>query len=202
MELAAIPNQSEFEMAIESLSPEQQRFAQQYRSMQMGSSLFGICIIQIKPQLEKLLKLPDDSLTKEIKLTQDLMELFIKYQIPSDLISYAGNPNSSDDVKVTTVKNHVKAMQDMIQFARTKELEELKQAASYAIMDSRAAAYRLPVVRKQVMIRRGGNRSVQIGSAAAFSEPAESKDETTAPSYDDDLMALPYALDKKFENSR
>jgi hypothetical protein len=32
--------------------------------------LFGVCVIQIKPQLEKLLKLPEDSLTKEIQLSQ------------------------------------------------------------------------------------------------------------------------------------
>ena len=50
-----------------------------------------MCIIQLKPQLEKLLNLPDDSLTKEIKLTQDLMEMFITYQIPSDLLSYDGD---------------------------------------------------------------------------------------------------------------
>ena len=45
-------------------------------------------MIQIKPQLERVLNLPDDSLTKEIKLTQELMQLFIKYQIPSDLLSF------------------------------------------------------------------------------------------------------------------
>ncbi len=34
------------------------------------STLFGVCVLQIKPQLEKLLKLPADALTKEIALTQ------------------------------------------------------------------------------------------------------------------------------------
>ena len=51
--------------------------------MQLESTLFAIVVIQIKPQLEKLLKLPDDSLTKEIRLSQDLLNLFIEYQIPS-----------------------------------------------------------------------------------------------------------------------
>lgn len=58
--------------------------------MQLESTLFGVCVIQIKPQLEKLLKLNDDGLTKEIALTQDLLNLFIEYQIPSDLLSYDG----------------------------------------------------------------------------------------------------------------
>ena len=49
--------------------------------MQLESTLFGICVIQIKPQLEKLLNLDNDSLTKEIQLTQDLQQLFIEYQV-------------------------------------------------------------------------------------------------------------------------
>jgi hypothetical protein len=56
--------------------------------MQLASTLFAVCVIQIKPQLEKVLKLPNDSLTKQIELTQNLQELFLKYQIPSDLLSY------------------------------------------------------------------------------------------------------------------
>lgn len=92
-----------FRDAIESLSPEQQRFAKAFRSMQLASTLFGICVIQIKPQvrvgawvvtwlpsqccavaqLERLLNLPAESLTKEIRLMQDLQSLFIEYQVPS-----------------------------------------------------------------------------------------------------------------------
>merc|ERR1719503_321126 len=66
LELSTIPTPKEFKDAIESLSPEQQRFAKAFRAM----------------QLESVLNLPDDSLTKNIQLTQDLMELFITYQIP------------------------------------------------------------------------------------------------------------------------
>ncbi len=164
------PNQE----AVSSLSPQQQRFAHAFRSMQLTSTLFDVCVIQIKPQLERVLKLPDDSLTKvetgysplgnlallvavlcvpclfcsggscgwvcdllwwhtvrvcrlcfgwvavlwcqvedenrlyihrrvgsanlvfltalskEIKLTQELMELFVKYSIPSDQLSFGG----------------------------------------------------------------------------------------------------------------
>merc|ERR1719321_881973 len=95
LEFSQIPTPKEFRDAIESLSPEQQEFAKAFRAMQLESTLFGICIIQIKPQLEKVLNLPDDSLTKEIKLTQELMNLFIKYQIPSDLLAF--DPNESDE---------------------------------------------------------------------------------------------------------
>merc|ERR1712167_147432 len=64
------------------------RFAKSFRNMQLAGTLFSVCIIQIKPQLERLLNLPSGSLTKEIKLTENLMDLFVKYQIPSDLMSY------------------------------------------------------------------------------------------------------------------
>ena len=39
--------------------------------------------------MEKLLNLAPDALTKEIQLTEHLMELFIKYQLPSELLAFA-----------------------------------------------------------------------------------------------------------------
>jgi hypothetical protein len=70
----------------------------------LESSLFGILVIQIKPQLEVLLNLPEASLTKEIQLTQDLLELFIKYQIPSDLLSYEGSDTLLPENRTNFVK--------------------------------------------------------------------------------------------------
>ena len=58
--LETIPTPAEFRDAIESLSPEQQRFAKAYRGMQLASTLFTVAIVQIKPQLERLLGLPND----------------------------------------------------------------------------------------------------------------------------------------------
>ena len=79
--------------------------------MQLSSTLFTLCTIQIKPQLEKVLNLKPDSLTKEIKLTQELMELFIDYQIPSDLLSFSGDVDSASAAeRVAAVSNSVKAM--------------------------------------------------------------------------------------------
>ena len=120
--LETIPSPKEFKDAIASLSPEQQRFAQSFRSMQLAGTLFTVCVIQIKPQLEKLLNLPDDSLTKEIKLTQQLMELFIEYQVPSDLLSYdasiaAPSGDGAGPVQqkeLEQVRGHVKKMYDML----------------------------------------------------------------------------------------
>lgn len=38
--------------------------------MQLENTLFGFCVVQIKPQLERLLRLSQGGLTKEIALTQ------------------------------------------------------------------------------------------------------------------------------------
>ena len=62
--LDAIPTQKEFRDAIESLSPEQQEFCKGLRAMQLASTLFGVAVIQVKPQLERLLNLPPDALTR------------------------------------------------------------------------------------------------------------------------------------------
>merc|ERR1711970_433725 len=130
LDLSTIPTPKEFKDAIESLSPEMQAFAKAFRSMQLESTLFGILVIQIKPQLERVLNLPDDGLTKEIKLTQELMTLFIKYQIPSDLLAFDPNNTAAADgeaaeksatEKLAAVKGHVKAMYDMIGEAQKEE---------------------------------------------------------------------------------
>ena len=123
LDIELVPSLQAFKAAIQSLSPEQQRFATAFRSMQLEhSSLLGLLVIPIKPQLERVLQLPTDALTKELQLNQDLMELFIEYQIPSDLLSYpeatggAGLGLGSSEVdisastKISTVKGYVASM--------------------------------------------------------------------------------------------
>ena len=128
-----IPTAREFNDAIRSLSPEQQRFAQAYRSMQLSSSVFGVCVVQIKPQLEALLGLPSDALDKEMKLTQDLMELFIEYQVPSDLLSYNGISESAAlEDKIANVKANVKAVMDVIESQKKKQLKDERAKADLA----------------------------------------------------------------------
>ena len=63
-------SKKEFKDAIESMSPEQQDFAKAFRSMKLASSVFGLCFVQLKHQLERLLGLPEKAFTKEIRLTQ------------------------------------------------------------------------------------------------------------------------------------
>ena len=127
--LEALPSATEFRDAISSLSPEQQRFAKAYRAMQLEGSVFGILVIQLKPQLEALLKLPHDALTKEIALTQQLLDLFIQYQIPSDLLTYAGPASASPEEKLEAVRGHVAAIYKMVEAAKEGELHAARQQA-------------------------------------------------------------------------
>jgi len=139
LDLSTIPTPKEFRDAIESLSPEQQAFCKAFRSMQLESTLFGVLVIQIKPQLEKVLNLAPDSLTKEIKLTQDLMNLFIKYQIPSDLLSFdpvdeetgaeVVGANGAD--KLASVKHHVSAINQMLDEAKKEDIAERRREEEF-----------------------------------------------------------------------
>ena len=131
LNMEQIPTAQQFRDAIESLSPEQQAFAKAFRSMQLESTLFAVCIIQIKPQLEKLLNLPADSLTKEIELSENLQDLFIQYQIPSDLLSYAGKPCAPVEEKIRVVKAQVAAMFEMIKKSKEREIEEQNKIREY-----------------------------------------------------------------------
>ena len=142
--LEQIPTPKEFRDAIESLSPEQQRFAKAFRGMQLESTLFAVCVIQIKPQLEALLKLPPDSLTKEIKLTQDLMNLFIDYQIPSDLISYDGPVDAAPEAKLARVTEHVGKMLQLLDSSKRREIEEAQEREALRLAEANRTAYAIP----------------------------------------------------------
>lgn len=130
--LEQLPTPKEFKDAIESLSPEQKRFCKAFRDMQLSTSVFGVLVVQLKPQLEVVLGLPYDSLTKEIRLTQDLLSLFMQYQIPSDLLSFDGSEDASAVEKVDRVKAHVRGLHEMIEDVKKKDLEEEQRKADMA----------------------------------------------------------------------
>ena len=124
-----LPTAKEFKDAIASLSPEQQAFAKAFRGMQLESSVFGVCVIQLKTQLEKLLGLSPGSLTKEIQLTQDLMSLFVDYQIPSDMLTFEGDISATSQEKLSAVKGHVKVVKDVITAEKEQQLLEEQRRA-------------------------------------------------------------------------
>mmetsp|Transcript_24736 Transcript_24736/g.36945 ORF Transcript_24736/g.36945 Transcript_24736/m.36945 type:complete len:916 (+) Transcript_24736:133-2880(+) len=132
-----LPSAKEFKNAIASLSPEQQEFAKAFRAMQLESSVFGICVIPLKPQMENLLNLPEGALTKEIQLMQDLMSLFVEYQIPSDLLSFDGPKDIAAGDRVEAVKGHVSAVLQVIEGEKKKQLVEAKDRVKMAHSEQR-----------------------------------------------------------------
>ncbi len=203
LSLETIPTPKEFAHSISSLSPEQQRFAVAFRSMQLASTLFAVCVIQIKPQLERLLKLPFDSLTKEIAMTQDLLEMFIKYQIPSDLLSYGGDSERAEAAKVSEVKGHIKAMQDMIAASKEKELKEAAEVASYKVLDTIESGGEIGRVTGGKLVSTGKGAEGQLRSArntqgAGQNNTAKQREAKPLPLGVVDYTRLPVELDGKF----
>ena len=131
--LETIPSKKEFAKAVEGLSPEQRAFAEAYRSMQMESTLFGMCVVQVKPHLERVLQLPEGSLTKEIQLTQDLLDLFLVYNIRSDLLSQdtQSKKKMEQSDRVAQVKHHVDVVKQMLSKAKEEEVSEAHRKKAF-----------------------------------------------------------------------
>lgn len=179
-----IPSAKQFKEAISSLSPEQQRFAQAFRSMQLSSTLFAVCIVQIKPALEKVLNLPSDSLTKEIQLTQDLMKLFIDYQIPSDLLSYdaalQAGPQSVAD-KVAIVKKNTDEMLKIIEKEKQTQLQGLVENVIGDALLSRDEGFSYE--EESIPQTRKTKKSAKVMTAMAFGAPPSATYSSASPSY-------------------
>lgn len=175
--LEPIPTPKEFRDAIESLSPEQQRFAKAFRAMQLESTLFGVCVVQIKPQLERLLKLPPDSLTKEIKLTQDLLGLFMEHQIPSDLLSYDGPAEADAAHKLGRVTEYVGRMHAVINAAKQRELDEAKEREAFRLAELNRSP--VPVMAPMMMAPPGAPPS--FGGPPPSAAPASAEADFDIP---------------------
>jgi len=150
------------------------------------------------------LKLPDDSLTKEIRMTQDLMEIFIKYQIPSDLISYSENEERVDTrfQRVQTVKNQIKAMHEMLQGKKEEEIDNKLMEAKYAVLSNESVSIQNVSIQSysnSIPSSRGG-----LGGGSGISKPqsgssARPNKVQIKEQEEDDYTQLPIELDKKFE---
>lgn len=112
--IESLPSAKAFKKAISSLSKDQQDFANAYRSMQLEGSLFVICTIPIQPQLERLLNIPFDLLTKQTELIEDIITIIQKYQIPPDLIAYNGPNDVDHTIKLNNIKENVNNMLNFI----------------------------------------------------------------------------------------
>ena len=190
--LEQIPTAKEFRKAIQSLSPEQQAFASAIRSMQLGGTVFGVLVIQIKPQLERLLNLKPDSLTKEIALGQDLMEMFIRYQIPSDLLSIDGDQGTEGRARIDKVTQHVGVIQNLVLKAKKQEAEEKELHDRVVFGNRNNDTYDPPHKEKREVLR---SKSSSTGFASLASSFSSRSIPLPAPSaYSNDMMMSSNAL--------
>lgn len=99
--------------------------------MQLESTLFGVCVIPIRPLLERLMNVPSGSLVKEIALNERLLELLTQYQVPSDLLSYFGPEDAPVRSKLDYIEAQVAKLQAVVNAAKDAQLEEAQLAAKY-----------------------------------------------------------------------
>ncbi|KAJ3185635.1 hypothetical protein HDU87_000259 [Geranomyces variabilis] len=191
LKLETLPTAQEFAEAVESVSPEQRAFAKAVRALQLQATLFALCVVEIKPQLELLLNLPEDALTKEIKLTQDLMQLFVKYQIPSDLLRYENAITGADApvaTRLTAVKEYTANIQNMIKDAGKEDIEEAKARAQAAVYNQVAQApggfvFGAAAPSPQAFGSAVPTRSLMSGRAAASFSLSSPSYSPTSPGY-------------------
>jgi len=125
--LEQLPTAREFRggAATSWVSSDQANLAQALRSKQLQSTVFAVCIIQVKPHLEQVLNLPSESLSKEVQLTQALIDLFVHHQIPSNYLCVGPEAAASHSVEgeatadlIATVRGHVANMQGMLKSSK------------------------------------------------------------------------------------
>ncbi|KAJ9443073.1 hypothetical protein DIPPA_19041 [Diplonema papillatum] len=143
--LDEVPSAREFRDATAALSPEQRRFAEAFRAMQLEATLFGVLVAPIMPQLEAALYLPPQSLTRDLSLRHDLVETFADSQIPVDLLAFdevstaahgtagvlpAATPaQTKESDKVAAVRQNLNAVNTYVTARKVEEaLENLARA--------------------------------------------------------------------------
>ena len=132
LRMAAIPSPGEFASAVAGLSPEQRAFAEAMRWAQLQSTLFCVALVQVKPQLEELLGLKPEQLTREIELTQHVMQLLVNYHVPVDVLRFAGAPDADGSTRLADVKGNVQTLRALVTAAGDGAIRERVQEAVHA----------------------------------------------------------------------
>ena len=132
LRMATIPSPREFASAVAGLSPEQRAFAEAMRWAQLQSTLFCVALVQVKPQLEELLGLKPEQLTREIELTQHVMQLLVNYHVPVDVLRFAGAPDADGSTRLADVKGNVQTLRALVTAAGDGAIRERVQEAVHA----------------------------------------------------------------------
>ena len=140
--------------------------------------------------------MPDDSLTKEIKLTQDLLDLFVKYQIPPDLLSFDGPASQSPREQIARVQHLVNEMKVMIESFRKDAVGDaaalkkmrLLQTTADIVIDFRFISRKAP----------GRMGKTTVSKARGTSRTTDDVVQEAEEGEDIDFTQIPIELDHKF----
>merc|ERR1712167_76353 len=125
LDLEEIPTKRAFKKAVKSLSLEQERFASAMRAMKLSNTLFTVAIVQVLPQVEKILNLPRGSLNKNLEIGENIMTLLTEYNISPDLLSVDENELSKNNAILLNVAK----MKNVVQKAKEQEIARAKLEA-------------------------------------------------------------------------
>ena len=168
--------------------------------------MFAIAVIQVKPQLERVLNLPLDSLTKEIELTQDLLKLFQEYQTSADLLSFDKDliefEGVDGEVKVPDMIKAVRSNADkvmaMIKKEQDKQIEREKAHQAYEQAKADAEYARVRAEEEQSISRRlkdTGSLGIEVQSNVVYSlPPKKSKRTSMMPNFGNMMSSVSSAI--------
>eukprot|EP01060_Flectonema_neradi_P005895 TRINITY_DN13954_c0_g1_i1.p1 TRINITY_DN13954_c0_g1~~TRINITY_DN13954_c0_g1_i1.p1 ORF type:complete len:903 (+),score=185.96 TRINITY_DN13954_c0_g1_i1:83-2791(+) len=192
----SISGSSDGGLNMKSLSPDQQRFAHAYREMLLKTSLFAVLVVQIKPQLEMVLNLPNESLTKEISLSKTILKLITESDIGVDMFAYQDEGSETDGDgddgdRVALVKKNVEKIEGALQRLKAQATNNSIQQAQYdKVVGNIIATCPLRIACQEGQQQSPPPPSVQSSGGA---EVAVSESDTS-------LAHLPVILNKKFES--
>ena len=99
LDLNVLPSQKTFAEQVSSLSDVQEAFCTLYRDYELSSkSVFAVVCIPLKGLLEKALNLKNESLLKEIEISNDVFHWLTEFNVPIDLLEYKGDKNDFGNV--------------------------------------------------------------------------------------------------------
>eukprot|EP01063_Lacrimia_lanifica_P007647 TRINITY_DN14917_c0_g1_i1.p1 TRINITY_DN14917_c0_g1~~TRINITY_DN14917_c0_g1_i1.p1 ORF type:complete len:875 (+),score=280.16 TRINITY_DN14917_c0_g1_i1:48-2672(+) len=210
LQCEALPAPKAFQDAIESLSPEQEAFAKAYRAMQLNATLFGVCVVHLAPQVEKVLNLPKDALAQDVFLLDRIVNLMVKYSIPSSLLAYQSDCVGDEDdgvapaEKVARVQRNVDAMNVIIEDAKKKERED-KLAREYKASLQALGEFRCEPRKRGGLFERKSRKASRSRSDAAPQAQAatgggapQQRQGSTSEDGAVDVSAIPHELDARY----
>jgi primosomal protein N' len=103
-----------------------------YREMQISNTVFGVLVLSVKPQMEKILSAPRGCFSRELLLMRAATELLLQYHLSPDLIKATESGTKEE------LWEHVRIFEAMIRKLKEEELEEERRRQQIRELEAQA----------------------------------------------------------------